>query len=83
MALVLERYLLGTTRSSRVHFSIFLMMVGSIVAAFSDLAFDLEGYIMILLNDLFTAMSGVMMKKTVNACAVNKMGVLFHSSWVR
>jgi len=83
MTLMLEKHLLGTQPNSRVYFSVFLMMVGSVIAALSDLAFDLEGYVMILLNDFFTAMNGVVMKKTVNACAVNKWGVLFHSSWVR
>ena len=37
---------------------------------------------MILLNDIFTALNGVVMKKTLLNCSVNKLGVLFHNSWI-
>lgn len=37
---------------------------------------------MIAVSDVFTALNGVVMKRTLVACpAINKMGVLFHNSW--
>jgi solute carrier family 35 len=83
ITMILEKYMLGSEPSARVQLSVFLMIFGTIVAALSDLSFDLQGYIMILLNDLFTALNGVVMKKTMNSCAINKMGILFHNSWIR
>ena len=43
------------------------MIFGALVAAFNDLAFNLPGYIYLLLNDIFTAGNGVVMKKKLNA----------------
>ena len=83
MTMVLEKYLLDVHASRKVQLSVFLMIFGSFVAALSDLAFDLDGYIMILLNDVFTALNGVVMKKTITSCHVNRMGILFHNSWIR
>ena len=50
-----------------VQLSVCLMIFGALVAAFNDLAFNLPGYIYLLLNDIFTAGNGVVMKKKLNA----------------
>lgn len=44
-----------------------MMVGGAVVAAFDDLAFDLLGYIYVLLNDLFTASYSVYIKKKLDA----------------
>ena len=35
---------------------------------------------LILLNDVFTALNGVILKKTIVSSHITKMGVLFHTS---
>ena len=37
---------------------------GALVAALGDLSFNLIGYIVIFFNDLFTALNGVILKRT-------------------
>lgn len=59
-----------------------IFQFGSAVAAVSDLAFDLEGYLMIFVSDVFTALNGVVMKKILVNSKINKMGVLYHNSWI-
>lgn len=82
LTMLLESHVLGTSPSSAVRMSVFLMIFGALIAAFSDLAFDFEGYVMIFLSDVFTALNGVVMKQTLVSCpSINKMGVLFHNSW--
>jgi len=81
MTMLLEAYVFGTSPSSAVKMSVFLMIFGALVAALSDLTFDTVGYSMIFLSDLFTALNGVVMKRMLTACpAVNKMAVLFYNS---
>lgn len=82
LTMLFEAYAFRTSPSRAVRWSVFLMIFGALVAALSDLAFDLEGYAMIAVSNVFTALNGVVMKRTLVACpAINKMGVLFHNSW--
>jgi solute carrier family 35 protein len=57
-----ELYILQTKKPVSVQLSIYLMIFGSIVAASDDLAFDLYGYIYIMLNNVFTAANGIYTK---------------------
>lgn len=41
------------------------MILGTVVAALYDLTFDLQGYVAIMLSNLFTSLNGVVMKKTI------------------
>ena len=66
--------------STPVQMSVYLMILGSIVAASNDLAFNLRGYVYVLLNDFFTAGNGVLMKKKLESKDLGKYGVMYYNS---
>ena len=48
---------------SILQLSVFLMILGSVIAAIHDVSFDFVGYSYVLLNDVFTAFNGVVTKQ--------------------
>ncbi|KAM9858703.1 nucleotide sugar transporter SLC35D2 isoform 2-T2 [Aulostomus maculatus] len=80
MTMILEIYILRKTFPKRIVYSVVAIVLGAVVAASSDLAFDVEGYSFILLNDAFTAASGVYTKKKLGIKGLGKYGVLFYNS---
>jgi solute carrier family 35 protein len=62
LTMALERWLLGTEYSFKLTLSIVFILFGSIIAASLDMQFDLLGYAMTMLNNIFTSTGGVMTK---------------------
>eukprot|EP00064_Thunnus_orientalis_P018741 superscaffoldBa00004415_g18847 len=82
MTMILEVYILRKTFPKRLIYSVVAIVFGAMVAASSDLAFDVEGYTFILLNDAFTAASSVYTKKKLGTEGLGKYGVLFYNSLI-
>uniref|UniRef100_A0A667Z4E5 UDP-N-acetylglucosamine/UDP-glucose/GDP-mannose transporter-like n=1 Tax=Myripristis murdjan TaxID=586833 RepID=A0A667Z4E5_9TELE len=82
MTMILEVHILRKTFPKRLVYSVVAIVLGALVAASADLAFDAEGYTFILLNDAFTAASGVYTKKKLGSEGLGKYGVLFYNSLI-
>jgi len=80
MTMLLEKWMLNSQPSKTVQLSVGLMLGGALVAALGDLSFNLIGYIVIFFNDLFTALNGVILKRTSEEYRTSKMTVLYLNS---
>uniref|UniRef100_A0A8C5K920 Solute carrier family 35, member D2 n=1 Tax=Jaculus jaculus TaxID=51337 RepID=A0A8C5K920_JACJA len=79
LTLLLEAIILGKY-SLTIVASVFTIVLGAVVAAGSDLTFNLEGYILVFLNDIFTAANGVYTKQKMDPQELGKYGVLFYNA---
>lgn len=77
-----EFLLLNVYQTVPIVFTITTMIVGSFIAALSDLAFNAVGYTLVMLNNIFTASNMVYTKKTVESKEVNKYEVLYYSALI-
>merc|ERR1719411_1511466 len=79
MTLLGEYFILKARPSLSVCASVFLMILGAVVAAIDDLAFSIKGYAFVLLNDLFTAGNGIIIKQKLDTKDLGKNGLLFYN----
>ncbi|XP_075067190.1 nucleotide sugar transporter SLC35D2 isoform X2 [Mixophyes fleayi] len=78
--LILEMIVLRKKYSFSVAMSVLTILIGAFIAASFDLSFNLEGYTIVLLNDLFTAAYGVYIKEKIDPKELGKYGVLFYNA---
>jgi len=80
LTMVGEYFILDKMASNIIVFSILLMVLGALVAAINDLAFDLMGYILVTLNNIFTSGSSLYLTRASNGGRCSKTGVLYYNS---
>jgi len=83
MTMMGEYHILGKEPSSVVVLSVVMMVGGAVVAALNDLTFDATGYTLVLLNDVFTALNGIYLKRATLSGRLSKLGILFYNSLLR
>ncbi|KAM9096937.1 UDP-N-acetylglucosamine/UDP-glucose/GDP-mannose transporter isoform X2 [Sarcophilus harrisii] len=80
LTLFLEVIILRKQYSLNIIVSVFAIILGAFIAAGSDLSFNLEGYVFVFLNDIFTAANGVYTKQKMDPKELGKYGVLFYNA---
>lgn len=77
--MIAEYFILNVHASMATQMSVYMMMIGTIVAGYSDLAFDLKGYFFVLMNDVATSANAVYTKQKLDARKLSTYGLLYHN----
>ena len=82
MTMIAEWYVLSSKPTNEMVVAVALMVGGSSIAAMFDFSFDMTGYLLVFLNNIFTALNGVYMKKALSSDCLkkNNLAILFYNS---
>lgn len=61
--MIAEQMFLGIKQPCISQGSVYLMLIGALIASSDDLTFNLFGYTFLMANNIFTAAQGVVMKQ--------------------
>lgn len=78
--MIAEYYILSKKANCKVQMCVFLMIFGAVVAAGDDLSFQVTGYALVLVNNIFTAANGVYTKQKLEAKELGEFGLIFYNS---
>jgi len=81
MTMLLELYVLGVRPSVPVQISVYTMIGGAIIASSNDLSFNVEGYTLVTMNNVFTAANGVYIKKKLESKEFGKYGLMYYNAF--
>lgn len=79
MTMIVEYYILNIIPSVSVHFSVYTITVGAVIAA-ADLGLNNHGYIYVMISDIYTAAYGVYIKQKFNSKELSMFGLMYYNS---
>ncbi|CAF1085469.1 unnamed protein product [Rotaria sordida] len=77
-----EQFILREKQSSTTRRSVYLMLIGAVIASLDDLTFNWFGYIFLTINNVCTTAQGVVMKQKLVNKDFNQNGLLFYNSCI-
>jgi solute carrier family 35 len=82
ITIIIERAYFSTSHDWQVLSSVGVMVGGALIAAATDLAFNLRGYISILSNDLLTSIYLIMVKNLPAAKTADTYTLLYYNALI-
>jgi solute carrier family 35 protein len=80
ITMAFECYLLDVRASRGIQISVYIMIIGAFIAAVNDFTVSLNGYILVMLNNLFTATKGVIIKKKLDTTEFGPFGLMYYNA---
>ncbi|CAF0977127.1 unnamed protein product [Rotaria sordida] len=82
LTMIGEQLILRQTQSLIAQASVYLMLIGAMIAASDDLTFNWSGYVFLIMNNLCTAAQGIVIKQKLINKEFNQNSLLFYNSFI-